>query len=63
MKIKTSSLAMEKSKTTAAKDRLSLPKDMFDKRLQLLAEGSMFQGWESPGEQVKDKLSLGMQAA
>jgi hypothetical protein len=56
--MRTRSSASDRRKATAAKDRLSLRKDMFKKRLQLAAESHVFQSGEVSGGQVKDAMSL-----
>jgi hypothetical protein len=55
--MRTRSSASERRKATAVKDRLSLRKDMFKKRLQLAAESHVFQTGEAPGGQVEDTMS------
>ena len=56
--MRTRSSATERRRATAAKDRLSLRKDMFKRRLQLAAESHVFQSGEVRGDPVEDTMSL-----
>jgi hypothetical protein len=57
--MRTRSSATDRRKATAVKDRLSLRKDMFKRRLQLAAESHVFQSREVPRGQMEDTMSLG----